>query len=518
MLAERAGILLWAGSIPDAEATCRSLLDRPHDPAVEAPARGCLGRCLMADGRMHEALREFELVYRSPTATGAERAASWGSASIAQVFLGHLDDAAAVAEQARTAAAHAGDDVTSSLASMALATVGVFRANLSDALGMVDEGVRRADASPGRQGHRYPHHMVRGHVLIELDRFAEARATLETGMRVSEELGIRWSLPAYQLMLAVERFGAGEWDDALSAVEAGLELGEETGERYNLVLGHCVVSLIALHRNDLERAEQSASAAAGELARSGPRYRSHWVQWTRALLLEADGATAAAFATLADCWDALTASGAAVEYPVLGPDLVRLALAVGGYARADQVTSAVAAVAASNDVSSLTGAALRCQGLLHADPDTLRAAADAYAQSPRPLELALVCEDAGTVLGRAGGPDAAVPLLDRALEIYAQLDAARDIARTRAMLRELGIRRGRRGTRKRPRMGWASLTPTERQVIDLVAEGLSNPQIGDRLFVSRRTVQTHLAHVFRKLQMSSRTELAAAVTLHSEQG
>ena len=49
-----------------------------------------------------------------------------------------------------------------------------------------------------------------------------------------------------------------------------------------------------------------------------------------------------------------------------------------------------------------------------------------------------------------------------------------------------------------------SLTTTEITVADLVAEGLSNPQIGERLYVSRRTVQTHLAHIFAKLGISSR--------------
>jgi DNA-binding CsgD family transcriptional regulator len=69
-------------------------------------------------------------------------------------------------------------------------------------------------------------------------------------------------------------------------------------------------------------------------------------------------------------------------------------------------------------------------------------------------------------------------------------------------------RRGR-GERKRPSAGWASLTPTETQIVELVGQGLSNAQIGGRLFCSRRTVQAHLAHVFTKLSVSSRTELAA---------
>ena len=58
---------------------------------------------------------------------------------------------------------------------------------------------------------------------------------------------------------------------------------------------------------------------------------------------------------------------------------------------------------------------------------------------------------------------------------------------------------------------WPSLTVTERTVADLVAEGLSNPQIGERLYISRRTVQTHVAHIFMKLGISSRAQLAAEV-------
>ena len=69
-----------------------------------------------------------------------------------------------------------------------------------------------------------------------------------------------------------------------------------------------------------------------------------------------------------------------------------------------------------------------------------------------------------------------------------------------------------RGERRRPSTGWASLTPAEHQVAELVAGGLTNPQIGERLFISRRTVQTHLAHIFAKLGLSTRSELAAEVT------
>ena len=72
----------------------------------------------------------------------------------------------------------------------------------------------------------------------------------------------------------------------------------------------------------------------------------------------------------------------------------------------------------------------------------------------------------------------------------------------------------RRGERKRPSSGWASLTPTERDVVRLVSEGLANNDIATRLFVSPRTVQTHLTHVYSKLGLTSRVQLAQEAARH----
>ena len=66
-----------------------------------------------------------------------------------------------------------------------------------------------------------------------------------------------------------------------------------------------------------------------------------------------------------------------------------------------------------------------------------------------------------------------------------------------------------RGERRRPSTGWASLTPSELDVVRLVGQHLSNPEIAARLFVSRATVKTHLVHIFSKLGIESRSELVA---------
>src|SRR5439155_26893236 len=65
----------------------------------------------------------------------------------------------------------------------------------------------------------------------------------------------------------------------------------------------------------------------------------------------------------------------------------------------------------------------------------------------------------------------------------------------------------RRGPRRRPTSGWASLTRAERDVALLAAEGLTNAEIGQRLFISPRTAKAHLAHIYAKLGITSRRQL-----------
>lgn len=80
----------------------------------------------------------------------------------------------------------------------------------------------------------------------------------------------------------------------------------------------------------------------------------------------------------------------------------------------------------------------------------------------------------------------------------------------------LALARIGRRVRRQQLHGWESLTPAERGVIALVADGLTNPQIGERLYISRRTVQHHLGHVFAKLGVTSRSELVREALSHGE--
>ena len=216
--------------------------------------RTCLGHALLAQGQVRDALQELERAGQSPALSSAEQAAAKAWAGFARVSLGDLDGAAAAEKEARAAAAAAGDHLTTSIIMSTAARIPESRGRLREALSLADEAVRLADASPGRLGHRFPVCQTRGRILIELDRLAEARSALGAGMRICEELGVRWALSAHQMYLAYGRFVAGEWDDAIAELEASIKIAEETGESYSLVYAHGLLSRISLYRNDLNRA------------------------------------------------------------------------------------------------------------------------------------------------------------------------------------------------------------------------------------------------------------------------
>src|SRR5207248_47700 len=153
---------------------------------------------------------------------------------------------------------------------------------------------------------------------------------------------ITWDLPgavetAYRALEASEELG----DEVGAGVALGnlaVDLAETTGIRRGTLVGHSLRSLIAVHRGDLTMAEREATAAEAEAAAYGPQWRPDWMMWARALLLEAEGRPHEALQALARAWSLCSKAGVAAEYPVIGPDLVRMAIAVDRFALAEEVT------------------------------------------------------------------------------------------------------------------------------------------------------------------------------------
>jgi DNA-binding NarL/FixJ family response regulator len=195
----------------------------------------------------------------------------------------------------------------------------------------------------------------------------------------------------------------------------------------------------------------------------------------------------------------------------LVPDLVAVTLAAGDLVAARDAADVIGAYAAQHSFPALRRSAQHARALADQDADALAEVAAAHNQAGRPLLAAQAREQCGRLLAAARRDGDARTTLGEAVSGYEAMDASWDIARATTLLREFGLHRGVRGRRRRPKTGWDALTSTERVVAGPVAEGLSNPAIADRMFLSRRTVQGHVSSILGKLGVTSRVELAALV-------
>jgi DNA-binding CsgD family transcriptional regulator len=142
------------------------------------------------------------------------------------------------------------------------------------------------------------------------------------------------------------------------------------------------------------------------------------------------------------------------------------------------------------------------------------AAADAFEQARahlegelRPLLAGTIALELAEVRSAAGSRGAAVDQARGAVAIFDRLGATQLVDRTEAVLRSLGVRA--RSTGRRPAVALAGLTGREQQVLALLREGLTNPEIGERLFISTKTVEHHVGGVLAKLGVRNRAEAAA---------
>ncbi|HTC71969.1 MAG TPA: LuxR C-terminal-related transcriptional regulator, partial [Solirubrobacteraceae bacterium] len=334
-------------------------------------------------------------------------------------------------------------------------------------------------------------------------RFAEAEATLQEALAQSRSLGD----PVFEMLdlngLGFVKIRTGEWAAARAQIEESIALGVRMAHDATPLM-RWPLGLLEYATGELERAEALMSEALP--AARASNYASYTVS---ALLI-----TAAAQLARGDTAPAV----AAIEEAALVARESGNPLAIG------------AALEAQGQLAREAGEVSGAEELLH---EALRAFHDAG----DPGGVADVLESLAALVGELQDAEQAVRLLAAADGIRAAVGCVRfpvrqpsyeaDLSALREALGQEAFEvawsggastslddavayaeRGR-GARKRPLRGWESLSPAELRVVQLVAEGLTNPQIGERLFISPRTVQAHLSHVFAKLAVSSRAELAA---------
>jgi ATP/maltotriose-dependent transcriptional regulator MalT len=193
----------------------------------------------------------------------------------------------------------------------------------------------------------------------------------------------------------------------------------------------------------------------------------------------------------------------------LAPSEVAVALASGSVDQAQERARAMLNTADRFGAPGLVGIARRLLGLTTGGTEgleLLRSAIDSLQLSPRRLELARALVDYGAALRRHKHRAAAREPLRRGLDLAQRCGATTLAQHTAEELRATGAR-----PRRLVLTGVDSLTPSELRVARLVAQGRSNPDVAQTLFVTRSTVETHLQSTFRKLDINRREQLPAAL-------
>jgi DNA-binding CsgD family transcriptional regulator len=157
-------------------------------------------------------------------------------------------------------------------------------------------------------------------------------------------------------------------------------------------------------------------------------------------------------------------------------------------------------------IALFTGVASYARGILERDAQALVAAAELLHTSSRPLLYAAAAEDAGGELARIDRGDKALDQLNAAFDTYMEHEALADARRVGRELRRLGVER-RIVSQPRAKTGWDSLTDAEFTVVNLIAQGVTNRDVAERLHLSLHTVKTHVHNAFAKLGINSRAQL-----------
>ncbi|WP_213451783.1 helix-turn-helix transcriptional regulator [Rhizomonospora bruguierae] len=496
-----ADALYRVGEQDGAASVATAALAHVTPPDVLVDLHWTLAQCRSMAGRHGELLPALERALRAPGVEPRHRARLLVLVARTHRAVGRLDAAQAAAEKALAAATAAGDGWATAWALGIQTIIHGMRGEAGRALPLFDRALAAAEGDPALIDLRLLMRINQAVALSDLDRYDDAISAARDVRHLAGEAGNAVRVSQAQSVLVELLYDVGRWDEALAELAAPRPDAQDPMVE---CAGNGLAATIRLHRGDagarrhLVRAERYA-------ARLGHRMHGS-LALARSLVREQADEPEQALAVL---MDGLTGPTEEVEEAAeLLPDAVRLAVAVGDADAARAAAARAEAVTTKADAPHRRAIALHCRGLLDGDAARLLDAAEQYRRAGRPLPRAQALEAAGVALAESGDPSAARTHFTSAYTVYSTLGAAWDLARTQATFRRYGIRRGSRARHRRDRQGWTSLTATEEKVVALVAEGMSNPEIASRLFLSPRTVQTHVSHILAKLGLNSRIDVA----------
>jgi ATP/maltotriose-dependent transcriptional regulator MalT len=497
-------LLVQAGRAAEAAKLLTASGSDLADPMAEAQARLGIGM-LMAQYAPAAVAEQCQAALRMPGVPPALRVHLLSLLACGLDISGEADAAAGPVADAIAEAAASGDPTAEIVTFVPRALLAFAQGDWRGAIALASEAVRRQHEP--KELRMWVPETWKSLLLISEFRLEEAHAIIEAGTREDEE--VPRNIRVWSMLRCRARLAAGQLADARAEAEAILDMSDEIGDESFGYLNHVagyVLGDIALRTGDpvaLQTARRDAAALYGTA--SGCATTRRLGAW---LTVRLDGGPIGP-----DLLDVLAPGYVHSSSPLDHSDaveLVRLLLAAGQRPDAASVTARLESDADGNPgFPGLRAAALHARALLDDDPDLALAAVQAYRGDPRTLVRAAALEDAGRLLGERA-KDEAVGHLDEALRLQSAAGAERDAARVRRLLRDHGAQRAH-GRPDPAAARWPELTASEFAVVRLVTQGASDREVAQRLYISAHTVNSHLRHVFAKLGIRSRVELARRV-------
>ena len=510
-IVETVDLLVKAGQASEATRLIAQITAEPVDPLTEAHARLNVVPLMM----QYAAAESVDQCRRALALHGLPAALRIQMFSFMSSSLELLGEAEAAAETERRGDAELAtvtDRRNEFVMLLPRALVAFAEGRFTEAVELADLAATGQYRSHGHAAQLWLFDAWKAKILLALGRLGDAAPIIEVGARRAQEEGIAANARIWSMLRARALLAGGDLAGARAEAEAVLDMSDEIGTGARGYINHMaiyVLHCVTMHTGDEAGMRFAQEAARKLLSYNQCRASIQLGAWMTACLasVKADDPNPPNLDPM--ILDPLACGPIRASNPRQHSDaarLVQMLRANGQKTDALRVADRLARAAVdSPSFPFIKAAAAHAGAVAREDWALAFEAVELYRDCPQPLVRALALEDAGRLLPLPRSDDA-VAHLDAALDIYLTAGAHRDGARVRGLLRARGARRA--VTSARSSTGWPELSESELSVVLLVARGATNREVGKQLFLSPHTVNAHLRHVFAKLGIRSRVELA----------